>query len=317
MKSLASAVLLGVCGVWASARWLSAQCPDGTPPPCSVRPVRAAPAPTSVAVLPFANLSRDSSDAYLAEGLTEELISRLGAVRRLRVPGRSVVERARAADADPQSLARRLGVRYLVEGSVRRSGRRLRVSVRLLRALDGVRVWGDDYDRGQEDLLAVQETIAREVATNVAGQLLPGEQARLAALPTRDPVAWDHYLRGNHALGARSAGSLATAIREYDRALGLDSTFTAAQARIAYAYVLGGLYGLEGVPADSVNPHAERAAQRALLLDPNSSDAWLAWGWLRAFANTASGMREARPPWSAPCASTRATPKRITNWDRC
>ncbi|MDP3774440.1 MAG: hypothetical protein Q8Q85_09255 [Gemmatimonadales bacterium] len=245
-------------------------------------------------MLPFANLSRDSADVYLAEGLTEELISRLGAVARLRVPGRSVVVRAQAAVADPQALARRLGVRYLVEGSVRRGGNRLRVSVRLLRAADGVRVWGEDYNRGQEDLLDVQETIAREVATNVAGQLLPGERSVLVARPTRDPAAWDHFLRGNHALGTRSAGSLAAAIREYHRALALDSTFTAAQARIAYAYVLAGLYGLEGIPADSAAVRAERAAQRALLLDQNSSDAWLAWGWLRAGTNTASGMREAR-----------------------
>jgi TolB-like protein/cytochrome c-type biogenesis protein CcmH/NrfG len=268
-----------------------AQCPDGTPPPCAGRP--AASSPTSVAVLPFANLSRDSSDAYLAEGLTEELISRLGAVPRLRVPGRSVVQRAQAAVPDPQALARRLGVRYLVEGSVRRGGARLRISVRLLRAVDGVRVWGDDYDRGQEDLLLVQETIAREVATNVAGQLLPGERATLTARPTRDPVAWDHFLRGNHAMGRRSARALSTALIEYETALAHDSGFAAAQARIAYVYSLGAFYGVEDVPHDSLIPRGERAADRALLLDPNSSDAWLAWGFLRT-TGTAHGMPEAR-----------------------
>lgn len=118
--SVASAALL-------ATRATFARCPDGSPPPCArARPT--APSQASIAVLPFANLSRDSADVYLAGGLTEELISRLGAVSRFRVPGRSVVERAQAAIADPQALARPLGVRYLVEGSVRRGGARLRVS---------------------------------------------------------------------------------------------------------------------------------------------------------------------------------------------
>ena len=124
---------------------LPAQCPDGSLPPCGPRPQpRAAALPTSIAVLYFENLSRDTADAYLADGLTEELTGRLGDVERLRVSGRSAVRRAQQASGDDlAAVGRALNVRYLVEGSLRRSGAQVRVSSRLLRASDGVRVWGD------------------------------------------------------------------------------------------------------------------------------------------------------------------------------
>ncbi len=137
---------------------LSAQCPDGTPPPCAAPAARApasAPAPNSVAVLYFDNLSRDTADAYLADGLTEEITDRLGAIERLQVKSRTWVRRLQVAiPGDPAALARALRVRYMVEGSVRRAGSRVRVSTRLIHATDGFRVWGNDYDATVGDLLA-------------------------------------------------------------------------------------------------------------------------------------------------------------------
>jgi len=133
---------------------LSAQCPDGTPPPCRARAVPT-PATNSVAVLYFDNLSSDTSDAYLADGLTEEITSRLGELPRLQIkrPGRDVVRRLRDTVPDYLvALGRILRVRYLVEGSVRRAGPRVRVSARLLGAGDGFRVWSADYDRAASDL---------------------------------------------------------------------------------------------------------------------------------------------------------------------
>ena len=252
-----------------------AQCPDGSPPPCAPRVAR--PAPTSVAVLYFENLSRDTADAYLTDGLTEELTGRLGDIERLRVSGRSAVRRAQqAAGDDLAAVGRSLNVRYLVEGSLRRSGARVRVSARLLRASDGVRVWGNSYDRTMTDLLALQEDIAREVAANVAGQLLPSERARLAARPTDDPVAYDHYLRGAYAVGRRSAAGFQRAIAEFDLALRRDPRFAAAEARRAYALVLAYAYGVEWPDRDSILPRAARSAARALALDSTSADAWIA-----------------------------------------
>jgi len=283
------------------------QCPDGSLPPCAGSRTP----PIGVAVLPFANLSPDSADVYLADGLTEELISRLGSIERLRVPGRTMAQRARTGTPGPDVLGRRLGVPYLVEGSVRRGPGRVRISVRLLRASDGTRLWGDDYDRRDADLLDIQGDIAREVAANVAGRLLPEERRALAARPTRSASAWDHYLRGNHAIGTRSAQSLAIALAEYQQSLASDSTFVDAEARTAYTYSLGIFYGIEGIPAESVKIRGERSAQRALALDPGSSDAWIAWGWLRSNGNTRAALEEYR---AAVRRAVRVNPRSAEGW---
>src|SRR5438445_10942359 len=159
----------------------AAQCPDGSTPPC--RAARADPGrkpgvpPNSVAVLYFDNLSPDTADAYLAEGLTEELIARLGQLPRLAVKSRAAVQRFPQSGTDPVAAARGLRVARLVTGSVRRGGNRLRVTVELVRASDGEHVWGDLYDRRDADLLAVEEDITRAVAAAIGGRLQPAERA--------------------------------------------------------------------------------------------------------------------------------------------
>ena len=273
-----AALTLAALAIFAPS--LPAQCPDGSLPPCGPRPQpRAAASPTSIAVLYFENLSRDTADAYLADGLTEELTGRLGDVERLRVSGRSAVRRAQQASGDDlAAVGRALNVRYLVEGSLRRSGPQVRISTRLLRASDGVRVWGDTYDRTMTDLLALQEDIAREVAANVAGQLLPDERARLASRPTDDPQAYDHYLRGSYAVGRRSEAGFQRAVAEFDLALRRDPRFAAAEARKAYALVMSFAYGAEWASRDSLLAWGTRSAARAIRLDSLSPDAWMARG---------------------------------------
>ena len=149
-------------------------------------------------MLYFDNLSRDTADAYLADGFTEELIVRLGRIDRITLASRTAVRRYRGRSIDdPQTLGRTLGVTYLVNGSVRRSASRLRVTVELVRASTGLRIWGDQYDRMDADLLAVQAEVAEAVATPIAGRLAPGERASLGARPTQSPAAFDRFLRGN------------------------------------------------------------------------------------------------------------------------
>jgi len=148
------------------------------------------PASNGVAVLYFDNLSRDTADAYLADGLTEELISRLGQVARLTVKSRNAVRRFRGRLADdPSAVGRALGVVHLVSGSVRHAGARLRVTVELVNAATGDRMWGQQYDRAEADLLGIQEDIAVTIATAIGGRLLPAERSSLTQRPTRDPGA--------------------------------------------------------------------------------------------------------------------------------
>lgn len=239
---------------------------------------RETPAQHTLAVLYFDNLSADTLDAYLADGLTEEIASRLADVGRLQVKSRSAVRRFRGAPvSDPSGAAQALGVRYLVEGSVRRAGERVRASVELVDARSGFRVWGADYDRASHDLLSLQEDIARQVAVQVAGRLLPEEHVALATRPTNHPGAYDHFLRGNYHLTPRTPEAVRRAIAEYESAVDLDTAFAAALARTAYAYALYLEWGwaYPGLPPDSLLARGFAAADRALARDSTASDAWM------------------------------------------
>jgi TolB-like protein/Tfp pilus assembly protein PilF len=290
-------VMLVVAGLgWlAAAGPVRAQCPDGTPPPCAARPARTATAPTSVAVLYFDNLSRDTADAYLADGLTEQTIAQLGMVARLTVTSRYAVRRFRGEAAqDPAAVGRALSVSHLVSGSIQRSGGRLRVNVELVRAATGVRVWGEQYDRTDTDLLQIQDDIATAVATGIVGRLLPAERRGVAARTTRDPVAYDHFLRGNYFLARRGASSM-NAIREFEAAVAADPSFTDAVARIAYCYanILDNETDV-GLSRDTLIARGTATAARAVRLDSLSSDAWMAQAYIRMaqYPRTLEGARE-------------------------
>ena len=262
-----------------------AQCPDGTPPPCRVQPARVAPPPNSVAVLYFDNLSPDTADAYLADGLTEELTAQLGQVECLRVKSRTAVERHRARAADHAAFARTLGVAYVVRGSVRRSGNRVRVTVEVAHGGSGDRVWGGQYDREDGDALTIEREIALDVVTAVVGRLLPSERRSLTTLPTRNRAAYDRYLRGLFLFRRRvlDPRAVALALREFEGAAELDPTFAPAQARIGIAY--GQLLlapGSSVLPPDTLLARGLAATDRALALDSTVADAWIARGRLLA-----------------------------------
>ena len=271
---------------------LIAQCPDGTPPPCAARPARpTAPATNSVAVMYLANQSRDTSDAYLADGLTEEITTKLGQIARLAVTSNTTMRRFRGTAAlEPAALGRALRVAQLVSGSVRRSGHRIRVNVELLRARDGVQLWADAYDQSDADLLTIEETIARSVATAIAGRLLPAEQATLAARPTQNPEAYDHFLRGNFLIAQRAPGPARRAVAEYQQAVAVDPTFARALGRMSLAYALFLDWGwpYPGLSDDSLLVLGAAAADRALQLDSESTDGWLARGYTQSYLNPAT-----------------------------
>jgi TolB-like protein len=323
--------LLAVC----AAGDLVGQCPDGTPPPCGARPARlaVAPPPNSVAVLYLANLSRDTADAYLADGLTQEIIIRLGQVPRLSVKSRFEVERfrGRAAAQDPSAVGRALQVAYLVFGSVQRAGDRVRLRYEVIRAATRVQVAGDVIDRASGDLLTVESDIAGAVATAITGHVLPDERTRLSRPVTSDPVAYEQYLRGlqaAHNFGDEAA--LRSAVAYFDRAIARDSGFASAFAgkAVAWSMLADGYvtpregYGQTRVAANQalardssqalgwamlanavlaldLDAHeGERLARRGIALDPHS-------GWSRLFlsgalwaeSKTDSAISEARRAW--------------------
>jgi TolB-like protein len=257
---------------------LVAQCPDGTPPPCGAHRAAAAPAPNSVAVLYLDNLSRDTSDAFLADGLTEEIIIRLGQVERLAVKSRFEVQRYRGVPLrDPAPLGRSLNAAYLVSGSVQREGDRVRLRVALVRAATRAQVWGDVIDRASGDLFTVESDIAREVTTAITGRLLPAEQARLAQPLTAEPVAYQEYLRAIALKGSMDEASLRAALAHFDRALARDSSFAAAWAGEAYVWFW--LADAYVAPLEAFR-RAAVASQRALALDSTLSEASAVHAWV-------------------------------------
>lgn len=257
-----------------------AQCPDGAPPPC--RGNRAvAPPPTTVAVLNFENRSRDTSDAFLAEGLAEEISTRLGQVDRLTIVSRSQVRRLPSgADLSLPALGRALGAVTFVTGAVQGSPSRLRVTVSLIRAANAVQLWATVYDRPRADLLEIQEDIATRVATAIAGALRPAERRALQRSPTRNPQALEHIMRGNVLAQMRSTDRLGRAILEYRSAVALDPGSAQAHARLAWVEALCTIwsYSCLGMTRDSLLNGAQASAQTSLRLDSTVSDAWLAQG---------------------------------------
>jgi TolB-like protein/Tfp pilus assembly protein PilF len=254
-----------------------AQCADGSPPPCS-RPATPAPAPpNSVAVLYFDNISADSADAYLAEGMSEELISRLSQVDRLSVKSRTAVQRLRGRPlGDPAALGRSLSVSHLVSGSVRHAAGRLRVTVELTRSATGMSVWSRTFDRPATDLIAVEAEIAESVAVGVSGRLLPAERQRIEARPTASTAAYDRFLRGNFEVARRTPAAIRRAIGEYEAASLADPRYAAPLVHEALAYNLLTAYQRDPGSVDSLRARANSLLEQALRLDSSSAEAWLA-----------------------------------------
>jgi len=266
----------------ALARPLLAQCPDGTPPPCrSPAAARATsappPAPTSVAVLPLQNRSPDSADAYLAEGLTEEVGNRLTQLGRLQVKARGLVEAQWRRTPDPFDAARRLNVAWFVHGNVRHAGAQLLVNVELVRTTTGEEVWASRFARRDADVFAVQAEVAESVAVVVGGRLSPVERATIARRPTRDNEAFRLHLYGNTLVKRRTPEDVQAAIDAYTQAVERDSGFAAAWAALGAARAIYYSWGWNtAVPRESLLVLARVAAQRAVALDSTLAEAWTA-----------------------------------------
>jgi eukaryotic-like serine/threonine-protein kinase len=231
----------------------------------------------SVAVLPLENVGGSDSDRYFSEGITDELTSALGKVPGLRVASRTSVFALKGKGLDAREIAKTLKVSSLLEGTIRRSGERLRVTAQLTNASDGLALWGDTYERQMKDVFQVQDDIARSIASELRVALAPTPNGR-KGLPsgtvpagTEDLAAYDLYLRGRYFWHQRGNDALHRAAEYFGQAIDRDPTFARAYAGLADALGLLPIYGR--TPADSAFPLARKAAEKALSLDSTLAEA--------------------------------------------
>lgn len=235
----------------------------------------------SLAVLPLENLKGDVSQDFLADGITEELITELGKSSALRVISRTSVMQYKGRKALLRDIARELNVDAVVEGTVERSGSRVRIRVRLIQATTDQLIWAQSYDREMRDTLLLQTDVARDIVGEIHASLT-AEQNRLATMRQVDPEAFEDYLKGRYFSDKRSAAEFPRAIKYFQQAIARDPTYAAAYAGLADALV-GEIY--TGTPPDVVREKASWAALKAVQLDPSLSDGHYEYGIIREAYN--------------------------------
>ncbi len=233
------------------------------------------PSPPRIAVLPLANISPDPSDEYFADGLTEELITVLSQIRGLRVIARTSVAQYKGSTRSIPQIGRELGVDSILEGSVRKAGDQLRITLQMIEVATEEHRWAHTYDRRLENIFAVQREIAERTAETLRIELLSAERDALVQRPTTSSAAYSLYLRGLHALRATASLDDAGAVSYFEAALREDPRFSPPYSVLAN--VLIGASG-ETRPSREVLPRARELVNRALELDPESSDAHCARG---------------------------------------
>lgn len=235
-----------------------------------------------LAVLPFQNLSDDAQQEYFADGMTEEMITRLGGLdpQHLGVIARTSAMQYKAGHKDAAQIARELSVNYLLEGSVRRQGARIRVAAQLIQANDQTHVWADSYDSDVSDILKLQSEVARAIAGQIRLRLTRQVEQRLSSAPPVNAQAHEAYLQGQQAWNLRSKEGSRRGIEEFQRAVEIDPNYAAAYAGLAQAYALSPVNGF--LSELEAMPKAHHAAARAIALDDSLAMSHIIMGFLKA-----------------------------------
>src|SRR5688572_22908128 len=246
--------------------------------PTAATPVGRASA-LSIAVLPFVNMSDDRNNEYFSDGLTEELLNLLARIPELKVIARTSSFAYKGKEAKISEIARELQVANVLEGSVRKSGDRIRITAQLIRTSDSTHLWSQSYDRTVQDIFAVQDEIAGEVVDSLKVKLLGADHKPVQAGGTNDARAYEAYLRGRYEWNKGESQELArAALAAFDEALALDPSF--AQAYASRSSVLQALTRNAYLPYTEGFAQARAAAERAVELAPDTSDAYVALGRL-------------------------------------
>jgi len=264
IAGLLGMLILGFAGHWAWRR---------SHPESAARSGR-----VMLAVLPFQNLTGDPEQEYFADGLTEEMITQLGRLRpeQLGVIARTSVMGYKHSEKRLDQIGRELSVQYVLEGSFRRAGDRLRITAQLIEVKDQTNLWAQDYDRKPQDILTVQDDVATAVAEEIQLRLSPQQQTDLARVRTVDPDAYEAYLKGRYFWNKRTEDGFRKAIEYFNQAVSIDPNYAEAYAGLADTYVLLGGYGL--VAQNDAMPKAKAAAQEALALNDQLAEAYTSLG---------------------------------------
>jgi len=240
----------------------------------------------SIAVLPFADMSQGRNEEYFSDGMAEELLDLLAKVPELHVAGRTSAFAFKGKDDDLRVIGQKLNVASVLEGSVRRSGDKVRITTQLINVADGYHLWSETYDRQMTDVFAVQDEIAAAVVAALKIRLLPQQHANAAQHRSANPQAYDQYLLGRQYFSRVSAEDVHLAVAAYEKAIALDPGFAAAFAGLASAeQLIGAAYSATHEEKERWLEKARVASHTALELDPQLEEGFAARGYLRLLAD--------------------------------
>ncbi len=237
----------------------------------------------SLAVLPLENLSHDPEQEYFADGMTEELITDLAKISALRVISRTSVMRYRRTEKPLPQIARELNVDAVVEGSVERSGNRVRITAQLIQAATDKHLWAESYERDLRDVLSLQDEVARAIASEIKVKLTPQEQTRLASARPVNPEAHELYLKGRYFLNQAGEVAVKKAVNYFLQAIEKDPNYAPAYSGLGDSYAFASYYAY--LPAKEANGKSRAAVTKALELDDSLAEAHTSLGVLRQYSD--------------------------------
>src|SRR5213595_199053 len=232
----------------------------------------------SIAVLPFDNLSRDPDNAFFAEGIQDEILTRLAKVADLKVISRTSTQHFNSAPEDLRDIAKKLGVMNILEGSVQKVADQVRVNVQLINAMTDAHLWAETYDRKLTDIFAVESDIAKTIAETLQAKITGSEKNSIAKAPTANPEAYELYLKGRFFWNKRSGVDLRKAIEFFNQAIAKDPNYALAYGGLADSYLLLPNYG--STSSQEALPPARAAVTKALELDDSLAEAHASLGLL-------------------------------------
>ena len=241
------------------------------PPPVEIPFKCPPPEQTSIAVLPFVNMSTDADNEFFSDGIAEEILNVLASIPDLKVAARTSAFAYKGTNTNISRIAEELGVNHILEGSVRKAGNQVRVTAQLIKAADGFHLWSENYDRELTNIFAIQDEIAGSIAAALKVSLKLESSAAGNLTGTNSIEAYEYYLKGMSLWHERTAISLRSAIKEFEAAVKLDPQF--AKAWAGQAITWGVIGGYTGLSSEEVSPRAAAAANKALSLDPENVEA--------------------------------------------